>query len=210
MKNRAFTLAEVLITLGIIGIIAALPIPGVLKNYRNQVVISRLQKLSATFGQAYSMATANYGTDQREAFIADNPDIAMEMFDKYYTPYIKFSKIEKGDKGVFAYLTDGTAIYFRRNYYTSEKPDGWYNTYIFACIDYKACEEFDETNIEKNIGRKVFTLYTNGQAPSYTWNTYKDRSLVLKDCKNHTGFEACSALIVGDGWKIKNDYPFKL
>lgn len=36
IKNRAFTLAEVLITLGIIGIIAALTIPNIIAGYRKK------------------------------------------------------------------------------------------------------------------------------------------------------------------------------
>lgn len=37
--NKAFTLAEVLITLGIIGIVAAMTLPTVLSKYREQVVL---------------------------------------------------------------------------------------------------------------------------------------------------------------------------
>ena len=38
MKKRAFTLSEVLITLGIIGLIAALTIPNLMGAYRKRVV----------------------------------------------------------------------------------------------------------------------------------------------------------------------------
>ena len=37
MKNTAFTLAEVLITLGIIGVVAALTLPALIANYQKQV-----------------------------------------------------------------------------------------------------------------------------------------------------------------------------
>ena len=43
-KNKAFTLAEVLITLGIIGIIAAMTIPNLVFNYKKTVYVTTLKK----------------------------------------------------------------------------------------------------------------------------------------------------------------------
>lgn len=43
-KFDGFTLAEVLITLGIIGVVAALTLPALVQNYRNQVVETRLKR----------------------------------------------------------------------------------------------------------------------------------------------------------------------
>lgn len=47
--KQAFTLSEVLITLGIVGIVAALTIPGLLANYRKKVLASRLKKVILLF-----------------------------------------------------------------------------------------------------------------------------------------------------------------
>lgn len=43
MKRKGFTLAEILITLAIIGVVATLTIPGTIKNYRNKVLMTQLQ-----------------------------------------------------------------------------------------------------------------------------------------------------------------------
>lgn len=48
-KKFGFTLSEVLITLGIIGIVAVLTIPAVMKNYRNRLYVAQLQKLMLKF-----------------------------------------------------------------------------------------------------------------------------------------------------------------
>ena len=40
--KKAFTLAEVLITLAIIGIVAAITIPTLVKNYKKKVITVRL------------------------------------------------------------------------------------------------------------------------------------------------------------------------
>lgn len=42
--KKAFTLAEVLITLGIIGIVAAMTIPALIANYQERVIVSQLKK----------------------------------------------------------------------------------------------------------------------------------------------------------------------
>ena len=56
----AFTLAEVLITLGIIGIVAAMTIPTLINNYQKQVAVSRVKAFSSIFSQALqSMMQAN-------------------------------------------------------------------------------------------------------------------------------------------------------
>ena len=56
MKNvrqkTAFTLAEVLITLGIIGIVAALTLPNLIANYKNKIIAKQLQKTYSTLSQA--------------------------------------------------------------------------------------------------------------------------------------------------------------
>lgn len=49
--NPAFTLAEVLITLGIIGVVAALTIPVLTQNYKKRVVETRLQKFYSTINK---------------------------------------------------------------------------------------------------------------------------------------------------------------
>ena len=44
-KNKAFTLAEVLVTLGIVGVIAAMTIPMLITNYQKRLTLTRLKKL---------------------------------------------------------------------------------------------------------------------------------------------------------------------
>lgn len=57
-----FTLAEVLITLGIIGVVAAITIPAVLQNSQDQQTVSALKKANSTLSQAFTRAVQENGT----------------------------------------------------------------------------------------------------------------------------------------------------
>lgn len=50
--KQGFTLSEVLITLGVVGIVAVLTIPGVMKNYQNRLYTAQLQKIYAQIADA--------------------------------------------------------------------------------------------------------------------------------------------------------------
>ena len=56
-----FTLAEVLITLGIIGIVAAMTLPSVVNKYRAKVLETGLKKSYANIQNAYIMTKAAFG-----------------------------------------------------------------------------------------------------------------------------------------------------
>ena len=62
-KNDGFTLAEVLITLGIIGVVAAMTIPTLIANTQGQRVRSQFKKTLSTLNQAGRMAQAQYDWD---------------------------------------------------------------------------------------------------------------------------------------------------
>ena len=64
MKKRfGFTLAEVLITLGIIGVVAAMTIPTLISNTNSQKFRSQFKKTISTLNQAGLMAQAQYDID---------------------------------------------------------------------------------------------------------------------------------------------------
>ncbi len=60
-KKNAFTLAEVLITLGIIGIVAAMTLPTLVQKQQEKVTVSRLKKAYSALSQAYLMISKDYG-----------------------------------------------------------------------------------------------------------------------------------------------------
>ena len=59
MKKQAFTLAEVLITLGIIGVVAAMTMPTLIANHRKQVYVSGLKKGMSTISNMFQKMIAD-------------------------------------------------------------------------------------------------------------------------------------------------------
>ena len=59
--KKAFTLAEVLITLGIIGVVAAMTIPTLVQNNRNKELQTGLKKAYSIMGQALDLYQAENG-----------------------------------------------------------------------------------------------------------------------------------------------------
>ena len=86
MNNKfAFTLAEVLITLSILGIVAAISIPSIINNYQKQATVSRLK-------MAYSMLDRLTQQSYIENGYPQAGSITNEIFDKYYRPYLNITK----------------------------------------------------------------------------------------------------------------------
>lgn len=98
MKN-SFTLSEVLITLGIIGIIAAMTLPNIIHGYRKQSVSTQLKKTVSMLNQALMLSSLKNGTPD-EWGIENN---ATDTFKNYIAPYMEVSsecpkKIEDNQK----------------------------------------------------------------------------------------------------------------
>ena len=60
-KKAAFTLSEVLITLGIIGVVSTLTLPNLTNSYRRNVAMTKIEKGYAQLAQAYEQMMDNGG-----------------------------------------------------------------------------------------------------------------------------------------------------
>jgi type II secretory pathway pseudopilin PulG len=153
LKRVAFTLAEVLITLGVIGVVAALTLPTVIQNYQEKATVSKLKKMYSTLQQAYDM---NRALDEIELknTKASNVNAAKEVA-AVFVPYLHISKDCGTNKagcvyngkiknlsGSYAYnyeiggdaaayrvlLNDGSSIWFRRTANTEKSSSIFYDT----------------------------------------------------------------------------------
>ena len=110
-KKAAFTLAEVLITLGIIGIVAAMTIPTLISKYQEKTYITKLKRAYSMLAQAYKFVELEYGSPktwnlqkwESEEDAEGNTQItssgSTDMVISRFAKYMKTSKIcEAADK----------------------------------------------------------------------------------------------------------------
>ena len=233
-KQVAFTLAEVLITLGIIGVVAAMTMPVLISNYRKSVVETRLAKVYSTMNQAIKMAEADYGDvsgwekfetlyekDENGNNDTSKPIPNTEYFNKYFRPYLSPLKIDDKERSVKVYFQDGSLLSFggmSMIFYPDAKNFGY--------------AEDDNGNVndkdKKNRGKTSFTFYFN-PTDNTTRNKYHygkgiepykagwdgTEEMLRNDnsvgCKENGSNERalCTALIQMNGWKIPKDYPVR-
>lgn len=80
-KSVAFTLAEVLITLGVIGVVASLTLPSIIQKQTEKTTIVKLKKAYSTLLNAYQLAQYEYG-DPRD-------DIDWSSANSYKRPFLE-------------------------------------------------------------------------------------------------------------------------
>ena len=98
IKKVAFTLAEVLITLGIIGVVAAMTLPALIGNYQKQVTVNKLKRSYTTISQMFTRARSDYGDPNEWSFsygAMNNSDgtsnfsvVLPEVAKTYFLPYL--------------------------------------------------------------------------------------------------------------------------
>lgn len=110
--KKAFTLAEVLITLGIIGVVAALTIPTLVNNYRKKQFETGLKKEYSVLLQALDM----YKQDNETPLKKEDTDQSHGEFKNKIKPYLKIL-VDCGDEQAGKY----EAKCVQNGYYTQDK-----------------------------------------------------------------------------------------
>ncbi len=104
IKNKAFTLSEVLITLAVVGTLAALVVPGLIKDYNSKANMTMLQNMVANLQSAVQTQMTREGaTDLDATDIVKNPekffrtlDVVNASSDAKYFPNLNNYKILSG------------------------------------------------------------------------------------------------------------------
>ena len=81
--KKGFTLAEVLITLGIIGIVAALTIPNLIGNYEKYITVVKLKRAYSIISQVTERGVAEYGDMNSWDSFYDEKDNCEKYYNKY-------------------------------------------------------------------------------------------------------------------------------
>lgn len=220
-----FTLAEVLITLGIIGIVAAMTIPNLITNYQKHVTVTKLQKAISVLNQAYKMSFDEVGEPSlTESFAMGG----QEYFNKYWAPYIKSSIYcttykQCGYKSVAPFKNvngkpAGTAVVAVKERATFYTPDGFlYILFTSGGGDNGEVIEIHYIIVDINgaegpnkIGRDVFylTRVNKDGAGIQPYGYTENNATIDKYCNISGGGAYCAEKIRRAGWKIDKSYPW--
>ena len=203
---KGFTLAEVLITLTVIGVVAALTLPTVISHHNKKVVETRLAKFYSVMNQAFQMAVAENG-DPDGWVECDEYNNCYTNYSSHIAQYLKNVEYEEVDQygGVYTFR-DGTAAISSFNTFCLNKDICKLYVKLTDCIERDSVGEDISSdpscdlayNENKYNGRKsfFFSFSPKGWLPN----------------KNDTACngESCVKLIMQNGWKIPKDYPYKL
>lgn len=223
-QKNGFTLAEVLITLGIIGVVAALTIPTLVQSYKKKVVETKLAKFYSTMAQATRLSEIDNGPiAQWEFFKPTSPDnteyeydvgyAPEDIYNKYYKPYIKDIKteVEPEKKALRVYFQDGSIMNFGVSavtYYINEKAlkSTSFGTDKFAFYYHPqySSKPYYRYHYAKGIEPYAF----NWAGTVENLKTSKNYGCSLTAQIPSRG-AYCTMLIKLNGWKIPDDYPFK-
>ena len=236
-NKAAFTLAEVLITLAIIGVVAALTMPTLIQKHRNQIVETRLKKFYSNINQAVQLAEAEYGDKKiwwqnkvpaPNSSVTEKDDISEYMneskrlFEYYLAPYLQITKTEILENDYLNF--NGTSlIYFPDGSAIANKTTVLGDWYFFPANAKKCIEKYAENGLgicmfgfqfNPNAASEV-NIYNKGFEPyKFAWDgtlegLYDNPSYYYTGC-NKPKKAYCTALIQYNGWKIPKNYPYKV
>ncbi len=210
MKKKCFTLSEILITLLILGIIAALTLPILIQNYKKQYHSTKIKKFYSIMNQAVRMSEIN-GIQLSENYPTGDNSSVESWFNTYFRPY--FVNIKNSYKsGTYWYMvefTDGSCVGFassggietRYDVNCNGKPNK-VGRDAFYFIFFRQKNELSPywwNTVDLNNSLKPDEPYTNNTS---------DRENVKRACVASQMY--CTMLLMIDGWEFKDDYPFRL
>ena len=104
-KSKGFTLAEVLITLGIIGVVAAITMPTLINNYKEKVTVNKVKKFYSMMSQAYLLSVKdNEHADSWNVGNGASSTTATQLA-SYFKPYLKIQKDCGTSSGCLGYTS---------------------------------------------------------------------------------------------------------
>ena len=222
-RKIAFTLAEVLITLGIIGVVAAMTLPTLIANYEKKATTTKVKKAYSELLNAIRMSEAHHG-EMKEWTYPENTSIenTRNFVNEYIKPY--YNDLQECAEG--ADTKCGVAV--SANGVTYVTSNGTilsivaYNPLLYVTVNING-------KYKKNtlLGKDKFYFSTKtGKLMPYGWkeNITKediktgftdDNGVSLISCKKEKGDNenelhrhGCTALLMLNNWEIDDDYPW--
>ncbi len=213
--KKGFTLAEVLITLGIIGVVAAMTIPTLAANVQKKQTAAKVHKFYSLINQVVRLSIADNGDPSGWVEPQNyNYSQMVNYLNTYFLPYIKYLDYhhcsELGDtswsnNGVCTTLLAGSLFSLIINegsvgiiYYSDGKlnKQTTHNTFAFEMGSTNSPYTQDKYYVLPHIFKwdgKRENLFSDGE----------------RGCKNDSHFLVyCTKLLEMNNWEFPKDYPW--
>lgn len=237
MKHKAFTLAEVLITLGIIGVVASMTLPTLVGKYKKVQTISQLKKTYTVLNQAFRHSEAD-----NESSLYWNVDNGIDYyFNTYWKPYLNIISFCKGSRGNKACSYDSSTPWRRANgkkdaYLVlddaSRMPfilsDGTFVSILIASgygsgegvensdgemefpggKDNRIIVDLNASGRPNQFGKDVFLFIRISGKGILPYGYNLEHNEIDDNCSSNGSGFMCAAKLIRDGWNMKDDYPW--
>ena len=226
-RKSGFTLAEVLITLGIIGVVAAMTMPTLIGKYQKKQTAIELKKVYSEMSQAIALSELS----NSDVMYWDYNLNAKDFYDKYLKDYLKkTSELTYGDykKSVtiknlngtvcteawcsdnishYIKLANGTVIGF------SSYKGGNYKAFVVDLNGPKppniTGKDYFVFSIQEKLKVAPYGIAnTNGVSIGKKYDRDIIKGSNYRACDKTKSGVWCTALIMTDNWEIKDDYPW--
>ena len=221
LQQPAFTLAEVLITLGIIGVVAAMTMPTLIANHRKKVVETKLEKFYSVMNQAINMTNAEYGDASNwviDCGPSERPTCSAKDVEDWLNStigkHLKILKIEPNSdqRGILVYFNDGGVLYIQNYIYDMtfylnqnaiKHSQGGKDTFQFRFNPIVYAHQSTSSSSLTYVLGKPFEPYAT------YWDGTREQLVDGHFYSCSKGQVYCAKLIQYDGWKISKDYPIR-
>ncbi len=216
--KKGFTLSEVLITLGIIGIVAVLTIPAVMKNYRNSLYVAQLKKVYAQISDA-AQAEMNdehcsnfYETKAAQPSKCSNPNQGVcesgagYFLNTYFKPIKRNCKTGTNKCLADKYTNiDGTDAKSFYGEYCIQTTNG-----ATICVEYNPANHVPSVAVDVNgpsepnmTGRDVFVMNMTEKGVPADWGSAEKCNVDTGSTHISKYATGCLKRIKEDGWQMK-------
>ena len=217
-RKRGFTLAEVLITLGIIGVVAALTLPTLIHNHNKKVIETRLKKFYSSINQAILLSEADNGDkkDWADFDRTQNPNCiggkldseacVTDFYNKYLKKYLKTAENARyisSLSGLCVFFADGSAVLIKY-------AGGDYTFYPYA----KSIDKKNNVNSKDYFWFALYPAGAAGKRNEYFYNKGVEPYIEADWDGTEEGLKAdarnYAKIIQLNNWQIPDDYPIKI
>ena len=232
-QNKAFTLSETLITLAIVGVIAALTISNLISKYNKHLTEVRLKQAFSMLSQGINESINDNGPISE--WDIPNPNLSInnyrEAVANHITPYFKDAKYSYISREQVRHCSGGyrcprydvtgnevsrgytynysweNIIQFNNGMIAQIDMTGWANPEPILYVD------LNGTKNPNTYGKDIFSFQINkNKLIMRNPGNFKTVETILeKDCNKTNSLysgASCGAAIQMNGWKIPPNYPW--